>query len=77
MNHATEKTELSFYSVYRKCYNKIVVIRKDDQSVCSQKKCGVKSIIEVCQKLIKILCYFPEFCDVCCICQLFKICNSS
>jgi hypothetical protein len=37
MNHARGKIELFFYSLYRKCYYKIVVIPRGNQRVCSQK----------------------------------------
>jgi hypothetical protein len=37
INHAKGKTKLSFCSLHRKWYYKIVVIWKGDQRVCCQK----------------------------------------
>jgi hypothetical protein len=47
INHTRGKIELSFYSLYGKLYNKIVVILRGEQRVCIQNYRQI-STVEVC-----------------------------
>lgn len=65
--------KLDYLSILcRKCHN--IVSREEALKEYIAKRCR-KSITEVCEAVINKNLHFILFCDVYCICQLFKICN--